>query len=290
MKHEDLRCIYMGKQLYTVNSEDLDIIAPKKLNNRKSRSALLLLHGFSSTPGVYRFLLPHIKDFYDSLIIPALPGHVESIQAFSQIKDSELLQFAEQTCASLVEKYQYVDVLGLSLGGLIGCHLSNKFDLRHLYLLAPALDLTLNITKTMWLIQFLQALGFRNIRSAAGNIYLSLAQEKVYQQMTVKRGFNLDEFKGGEIAYRQIPLAASLTILTLIKEFQFIIPKCPTDLFLGAHDKVVNSQQVAKRFANQAHIKTHWLPNSAHVLPLDNDIEVIIQSIKTNFQPLQSKK
>ncbi|MGQ3889211.1 alpha/beta hydrolase [Legionella sp. CNM-1927-20] len=282
MKHEDLRCIYMGTQLSIISAKDTDIIAPKKLTNRKNRSALLLLHGFSSTPGVYRFLLPHIKDFYDSLMIPALPGHVESIKAFSQIKGSELIHFAEQACASLLDNYQYVDVLGLSLGGLLGCHLSNKFNLRHLYLLAPALELTLNVTKTIWLIQFLKTMGFRSIRSAAGNIYLSSEQQQIYQKMTLKRGFSLKEFRGGEIAYRQIPLEVSLEILKLIREFPFTAPTCPTDLFLGAHDKVVDSQQVANRFKNYSHITIQWLPNSAHVLPLDNDIQTIIQCFQKN--------
>ncbi|WP_419419656.1 alpha/beta hydrolase [Legionella sp. D16C41] len=282
MQHEDFRCIYMGKQLYTISLKDTDIVAPIKLTNGKAQNALLLLHGFSSTPGVYRFLLPSIREYYDSLIVPALPGHADSIKSFSQLRAQELFDFAEQTCKLLIENYEHVDVLGLSLGGLLACYLSSKYNLRHLYLLAPALDLTLNIKSTMRLIQFLKILGFDSIRSAAGNMYLSSKQQQIYQQMVLKEGFNLEEFRGGEIAYRQIPLTTSFEVLRFIQQFQFIAPTCPTDLFLGAHDMVVDSQQVANRFKTCSEVNIHWLANSSHVLPLDNDLQDIIQCIQAN--------
>ena len=50
----------------------------------------------------------------------------------------------------------------------------------------------------------------------------------------------------------------------------------PTDLFLGSFDEVVDSEQVAKRFFNAPQCNIHWLQNSAHVLPLDNDVNAII--------------
>ncbi|STX27580.1 lipase [Legionella beliardensis] len=282
MKREDFRCINMGTQLATLSAHDASIIEPVQLTNGKKGNALLLLHGFSSTPGVFRFLLPHIIDYYDNLIIPALPGHAESIEAFSRINTLTLLNFAEQACTSLTEQYKNVDVLGLSLGGLLACYLSSKFKLRHLYLLAPALDLTLNMTKIAKIIQVLSAVGFNKVRSTAGNIYYTPEQQAAYRKIPLKTGFSLVDFKGGEIAYRQIPFTAILEILNLIRQFQFNIPTCPTDVFLGIHDKVVDSKQVAKRFSNHANINIHWLANSAHVLPLDNDIEVIIQCIQKN--------
>jgi carboxylesterase len=55
-------------------------------------------------------------------------------------------------------------------------------------------------------------------------------------------------------------------------------PNCPTDLFLGRHDKVIDVQTVAQRYANQA-VQIHWLEQSAHVLPLDTDRGVLLQAI-----------
>lgn len=55
------------------------------------------------------------------------------------------------------------------------------------------------------------------------------------------------------------------------------------DLFLGRHDDVVASAHVARRFENFYHQATiHWLEQSAHVLPLDGDIDQIIQCVRHN--------
>ena len=68
----------------------------------------------------------------------------------------------------------------------------------------------------------------------------------------------------------------------MIKDFNFLAPNCPTDLFLGSHDTVVNSVKVANIFKNIANCKTTWLKDSSHVLPLDNDVDKIIGKIKEN--------
>ena len=68
----------------------------------------------------------------------------------------------------------------------------------------------------------------------------------------------------------------------MIKTNNCVAPNCPTDLFLGSQDKVVNSVKVAEIFKNIVNCKTTWLENSSHVLPLDNDVKKIITTIQEN--------
>src|SRR3990167_65093 len=261
MNQDDFRCMRRGQQLATLTPQDSQLLRGFSQRNQHKKRALLLLHGFSSSPAVFRILFPHLTQ-YDAVIAPTLPGHGENLTSFSKSKASDWLNAVEQQCTVLCQEYTAVDVLGLSLGGLLACHLSHRFSLNHLYLLAPALDLHLSLPIVLPLVSFFQSLGFERMRANAGNIY---------------------EDKYCEIAYRQLPLNPVKEVLNLIKQFQFSLPQCPTDVFLGNHDSVVNSERVATRFQPSDHIKIHWLTNSAHVLPLDGDIERIIEILNTRL-------
>lgn len=254
MNPDDFRCMRRGVDLSTLRPQDLGLLAEVYRENGQRRKALLLIHGFSSSPAVFRLMLKQLSH-YDTIIVPVLPGHATSIDSFAQTTAEQWLLAVEEIAEKLVNEYEQLDVLGLSLGGLLACHIAKQFNLHHLYLLAPAIDLKLPIKSTLALLKVLRTLGFEKARSAAGNIFIN---------------------NTCEIAYRQLPLPTVYQILNLIKQFDFKVPSCPTDVFLGRYDKVVNVNAVAKRFQNCEQIQIHWLENSAHVLPLDGDVEAII--------------
>ncbi|MGQ3891603.1 alpha/beta hydrolase [Legionella sp. CNM-4043-24] len=260
MNLDDFRCMRRGQHLSTVSPDNATLLKGINWRNGKKNRALLMLHGFGSTPAVFRYMTPHIQG-YDAIVVPPLPGHAVSLDAFAHMKADDLKRFVEQTCSELCQEYDQVDVLGLSLGGVLACHLSQLFPLHHLYLLSPAIDIHLAINKTIALAQGLQRLGFRYIRSIGGNLYTSAYCE---------------------ISLRLLPLSTIVELLTMLRQFQFAAPVCPTDVFLGCHDEVVSSHCVAARFANQAQVNIHWLKNSAHVLPLDGDVDAILQCMREN--------
>jgi len=263
MNIDDFRYMWRGKQKQVLTAQQADLLTAINIRRKDKKRALLLLHGFSSTPAVYRQFLPSLT-MYDAVVCPVLPGHADSIATFAKAKASDWLTTAEQSCQALCEDYQAVDVMGISLGGLLACHLSKQFTLNHLYLLAPALALQLNISRALRLARALKHLGFKSLRNRAGNLHSN---------------------QHDELAYRQLPLTTIIEILTLVKNFQFVPPDCPVDLFLGEFDRVVDSPRVAQYFADLPHTQVHWLKNSAHVLPLDGDIDTIINHVRHNWQP-----
>ncbi len=259
MNIDAFRYMRRGIHLSTLDHEDSFLLAPIEQRNDKSHRALLLLHGFSSTPAVFRLILPSLVLYYDAVYCPVLAGHADNLDAFAKTKASDWFSQTEQVYDRLANQFTRIDVMGLSLGGILACHLGSCVNLHHLYLLAPALDLQLGLNNAIKLAKTLNWLGFRKIRAAAGDLYTS---------------------QNSELAYRQLPLPTIIELLTLIQQFQFIPPTCPTDLFLGCHDQVVSSWRVADRFADNANINIHWLANSAHVLPLDGDQEKIVSCVK----------
>lgn len=253
----DLRCMWRGINISTVNPSTTPFFKGFQQHGHEKNTALLLLHGFSSSPAVFRELIPQIHH-YDAIVAPVLKGHAENLQAFSRVKQEEWFKQVELECANLCKIYQRVDVLGLSLGGLLACHLSHKFSLGHLYLLAPAFDLHLSLSCTLPAAYLLKTMGFQYLRAKAGN---------------------LSTPGTCEIAYRQLPIPTIIEVLTTIKHFPFSAPPCPTDLFLGREDAVVNSERVATKFANNPLFTTHWLEEAAHVLPLEKGVSSFIANI-----------
>lgn len=257
MNNDDFRYMRRGKQLSKLSDEELNLLHPINQRGKGKERALLILHGFSSSPAVYRYLIPQLKN-YDAIVCPVLSGHGESIEAFSKSKAKDWLATATESCDALIKEYKKVDVLGLSLGGLLACELSRLFKLNHLYLLAPALKLHMRVDPMIKLARVLRCLGFEQLRNAAGNL---LTDEHA------------------EIAYRKLPISTIIEMLILAREYQWVPPTCPVDLFLGSHDKVVASEQVEQLFVNLPNVTIHWLKHSAHVLPLDNDLKEIIDCI-----------
>ncbi len=262
MNTDDFRYMWRGKPLQPLTKQEAPLLAPIDIRGKGNDRAILLLHGFSSSPAVYRQLLPALTPAYDAIVSPTLPGHGDSIAAFSRATAFDWIAAAEEACRLLVKDYKRVDVLGFSLGGLLACHLSSRISLHHLYLLAPALVLALNIPWALKIAHTMHWLGFQHMRNRAGNLHSRLHSE---------------------IAYRQLPITAVIEILTLVNKFQFTPPTCPTDVFLGCFDETINSIAVEKHFSNMPNATIHWLKKSAHVLPLDGDVDAIIACIHKNL-------
>ncbi len=253
----DFQYMWRGKAMRPLLSTELERLAPIDIRHEGHSRALLLLHGFSSSPAVYRALWPKLKS-YDALVCPALPGHAENLAAFTSVTYTEWLDAAKHACQALTKQYQHVEIVGLSLGGLLGYHLAQSFPIKHLYLLAPALKLTFNVKLARAAAHVLHAMGLRQLKNRAGNLFTHSHEE---------------------LAYKKLPLRTLVELFTFIDKTTLTAPDCPVDLFLGEHDDVVDSKYIAKQFEAFQSTKTHWLPNSAHAIPLDGDITQIIDII-----------
>ncbi len=233
--------------------------SPFKKKTDNFQRAILLLHGFGSSPAVYRNLIPALSN-YDGVVCPALPGHGKSIRDFEHIKSQAWLDETKHICQNLCQEYDKVDIIGISLGGVLACHLSQLFDLNHLFLLAPALFLRSNLVFNLKLARVLKILGMRYLNN---------------------RGANLHQQQEYDLSFRKIPLATIIETLTFIQHFDFKVPRCPMDIFIGKYDEVVDSERVALLFNNLPQTKVHWLNHSAHVLPLDGDLATLIDVINS---------
>ncbi len=258
MRLADFSSFYQGRVVDALTAYDAQLMQPIYQTHHRRRRAILLLHGFSSTPAVFREFSPFLSH-YDALFIPALPGHASTLADFSRLNAEALLEYVGTLGLKITQDFDEVTVVGLSMGGVLAYHLACEVKLHHLYLLAPAFDLNISSDLIKYLCHFLHTLGFRYLPNRAGSM-----QASAYY----------------EIAYQYLPLTAIQALMALIKQVKVNTAPCPTTLFLGEHDSVIDTKAVAKRFLHQTQVATKWLRHSAHVLPLDADKDIILAALK----------
>lgn len=256
----DFAWMRQGQHLRFCSAEDCALLKPyEKQHREKKDHALLMLHGFSSSPAVWRLFLPHL-DAYDFIYAPLLAGHGISIAEFSKTSRQQWLHQARIQCKKLCQEYTRVDVIGLSLGGLLACHLAQEFNLNQLFLLAPALRLKDDGAILLKTAQISKKLGFQFVKNAGGRALMP---------------------KADELLFRLLPLKTIIEILSLIDSFQFKAWDTPTQVFLGRHDDVIHSSSVAQQLQYLPDVDIHYLEQSNHVLPLDGNYQDILQKLIT---------
>lgn len=256
----DFHFVRQGKTKGYLTEENQHLLDPvsKKIHSKKKK-ALLLLHGFTSTPAVFRILIPQLMAF-DAVFAPALPGHATNLEDFSRTSHQDWTSFVETTYHAIKKDYEHVEVLGLSLGGLLAYRLSQTVTLDRLILLAPACYLSFSSKSYIPFINLMEKVGFFALRNGGGDIY----------------------GKRSDLVYRTMPLYPLQELFSLIEATDIHPPACPTELILGEHDKVVDNRKIMKDFKS-SHITVHMLEHSAHVLPIDNDIDELATIINNYY-------
>ncbi|MDQ5884763.1 MAG: carboxylesterase [Pseudomonadota bacterium] len=254
----DFAWMSQGQHLRFCSMEDSLLLKPYEKEHRpQKKRALLMLHGFSSSPAVWRLFFPHLGS-YDFIRAPLLAGHGISISEFANTSQQQWLHHVRIECKKLCQEYSEVDIIGLSLGGLLACHLVKEFPIKQLFLLAPALALKNNGPLLLKTAKVSKNLGFQFIKNAGGRAFLPQADE---------------------LLFRLLPIKTIIEILSFIESFQFKSWDTPTQVYLGRHDDVINSSQVERQLKNLTEVDIHYLEKSNHVLPLDANYQDILQGL-----------
>ena len=251
---DDFAFMRNGRPVKTFSEQQLSVIEPITESSEDGLHAMLLIHDFASTPAVFNDMIEPIKQKGYAIYCPVLPGHASSLKQFAQVSYQQWIDCVEEAYQEIAKCYQKVTVLGVSLGGVLAYRLSQKYDLDCLFLLAPALVLNVPMKLARTFLKTMRFLGFKNLAAMAGNIYQSGVSE---------------------LAYKKIPINAMLEFFNCIETtpIQFGLP-CLNQVFLGQHDKIINFKKVYHILFDSI-----ILENSAHVLPLDNQRQLILDCI-----------
>ena len=109
-----------------------------------SHQAILMIHGFTSTPDSFRHLAHRLsKELGWEVRAPLLPGHGLSYEKLDAIKAEKWIEFAETEFEKLRAQFDTIHLIGLSMGGTLCAHLATKYpsNVRSLVLFSPAMYL-----------------------------------------------------------------------------------------------------------------------------------------------------
>ncbi|MCH5171985.1 MAG: alpha/beta fold hydrolase [Erysipelotrichales bacterium] len=100
------------------------------------KKAILLLHGFATDKTDFNPIIPFLKKLYDHVENNNLPGH--SVLHLKGFTAKKTISDVEKQMIKLEKKYDVIDVIGFSMGGVLATHLASHYRVNKLVLLAPA--------------------------------------------------------------------------------------------------------------------------------------------------------
>ena len=221
--------------------------------------AVLLLHGFTGSPVVWRPLAEHIHAVTGATVeVPLLPGHGTSPEDMARTAWEDWTGAGRDAACRLAAGHERLVVCGLSMGGALALDVSaNSAEVDHTVLVNPAVF----------------------VDSPAA----SLARWVRYAVPFVP-GIGGDIAMPGksEFAYARTPLAAVAQLYRGVKDVRAELWKVqsPVDLLISATDNVVgprSSRFLRAHLPHPPHITV--LRRSLHVATLDYDADLIANVI-----------
>jgi len=107
-----------------------------RINNSK-KNCFIIIHGYTGIIKTLEKTAEALSEFYD-VYIPRLPGHGTNREDFEKSTWKDWLRKIYEEYLNLKSIYEEVNILGFSMGGVIGSIIASEFDIKKLILVAPA--------------------------------------------------------------------------------------------------------------------------------------------------------
>ena len=218
----------------------------------KKNEACLLIHGFTGGPFEVMPLADYLIENGYHVSVPTLPGHADNYKELGQVTYQDWITSAEVDLVELLGKYQRVNIIGFSMGGLLGINLAHRYKINSLVTLSTPV----------------YVLDFKKIIE---NIYIGL-KNKDYRRIE-KYAANLIN----------VPLKAVLNFKLMLKETKPLISKINTPLLViqGLKDDTVKPKSAEYIYNNAASLskQIHYLPESSHLVCLDGEKEIVFELV-----------
>ena len=91
-----------------------------------SNRAVLILHGFGDTPQTLHYLADHLHGLGFTVHAPLLPGHGRTLAEFGDTSADAWLAAADAELVALRRRFEFVGLVGLSMGGALSVILAAR--------------------------------------------------------------------------------------------------------------------------------------------------------------------
>ncbi len=244
-----------------------------------SKSAILCIHGFSSTPCEMKPLGEFLHKKGYTVRGMLLPGHATNPGDLENMDYHHWRDAVYKEYEKLRDTYESVYVIGFSLGGLLTLDLALEKDPDGMVLLSPFLRMSTYFfpgVNPEWFI--------RNSTGVVPYVRKSINFVNI----------NDPVMREGHICYTEIPTRPAARMFSLAEK---IIPrlkeiKIPTLIMHAKGDRVVapdGSLEIYQKISSSIK-EIHWLQKSNHVIPLDYERHFISHEVITFLEKLQDMR
>lgn len=236
-------------------------------------AAVLLIHGFTSSPREMRELGETLAREGYTVSSILLPGHGTSPEDLSERSSEEWYSKVEEECRRLQAGHRRVYAAGFSLGGLLALRLAQEEELSGVAALAPALAITYR-----WYYVLTPEAHARTLGRLLPYVRKSPRWTKVRDRTQIP----------GHIAYRRIPSSAIRELLALsgvVREAADRIEE-PLLIVQPRHDGVSSPGETRSFFlrAGAREKRFVWLERSDHLLTLDYEKAAVFREVLRFFE------
>lgn len=232
--------------------------------------AILMIHGFTSTPNIFKPLAHKLSAVFGwEIKASLLPGHGTQSKHLDSVSAHDWFNFAEQEFESLLQRFPKIHLIGLSLGGTLCAHLVMKYpnNVSSLTLLAPAMA----------------------VRDFSSRLLLPLVRllPNFILKKWIVRKKNLNTME--QISYHYYSVFAVTQFDLVCRKVRSIFQtKKPCLIFAPANDLTIHPKSSRWFLAHTSHphSKLIVLENSPHVVFLGQDNEMIFSEIENFLRSL----
>lgn len=250
---------------------------PRHFGGKKKpyRHAVLLLHGFSSSPMEFSNLFPHLENSDIPYYAPLQTGYgLNDFRLLYQVRADDWRRDAAAAYELLSSFAEEISVVGHSTGANLALYVASKFPVRHLVLSAANLAPSVKDEKLKHIVNstFLGAV-FRMAMPVV---------KKPVRRKDPERGDTLDPATAGKgFGYRAIPLQSVRVLWKLQDETPVSGLKCRSMHYLyGLQDLSVNNQaSICILQENGNAFSIDAFSNSAHNILDDFEKEAVVARI-----------
>lgn len=246
---------------------DAALTASLSLGPPDSKSAVLLLHGFTGSPWELRPLAEALAARGHAVTAPLLPGHGGSPEAMMWVGWRDWLGAADDALRALeAHGYERIAVGGLSMGALLSLILASRHRPRvsRLVLLAPVMKLQ-GAAATM-----LRLIRHRRIEPLRARWLVKVSSD-----------IEDDAVRAQSPVLPRYPVTRLLDLFTLQDVARLAVPlvKAPALIAAAVHDHVVVRKEVERLHRDLLGSKYVLLQHGFHILPRDSDRARLISEV-----------
>lgn len=219
---------------------------------------VLLVHGFTGSPGEMRLLGDHLACHGFTVLAIRLPGHGTIVQDMEPTIWRHWSGAVVDGWHILSGLCHEINVVGLSMGGLLSLKLATEYSVHRLVSLSAPIYL-------------------------ANRQVLFLPLYRLFRRFIPKKQRNYDIEPHSVANYDQTPLSSLASLLDLIDSVKTDLPRvhCPTLLVQSRREHTVRPESATYIYDHLGATdkELFWLEKSGHVVTLDIERETVFKQV-----------